>query len=177
MLASITVEATVIGGIRIPEQRDDLELLGAGLLRKGFFFKIYAGALYVTDKSCGDLKLSETAKRMDVYYYHRTPKKYMIRAAEKALRKNLKDAQLEQLRPSIELLHDTYIDGHKGAVASLIHRPGEGLTYLFNDRELLKIPDDRFANAYFTIWLGERPSSRTMKKALLGEHSERNRDG
>lgn len=177
MLAAITVEATVVGGIKIPEQRDDLELLGAGLLRKGFFFKVYTGALYVPDTGSGDFRLTDVPKRLDVYYHHRTPKKYMIRAAEEALRNNLSQAELKALQPSIQLLHDTYIDGQKGAVASIIHRPGKGLTYLFNDRELLTIPDDLFAKAYFTVWLGERPSSRTMKKALLGEHYERNRDG
>ena len=177
MLAAITAEATVVGGIKIPEQRDDLELLGAGLLRKGFFFKVYTGALYVTNAGSSDLELSAMPKRLDVHYYHKTPKKYMVRAAEKALKKNLSDEDFEQLKPAIQLLHDTYIDGQKGAVASIIHRPGKGLTYLFNDRELLTIPDDRFANAYFTIWLGEQPSSRTMKRALLGEHCERNRDG
>jgi hypothetical protein len=177
VLAAIAADATVVGGIRIPQQRDDLELLGAGLLRKGLFFKVYTGALYVTDTGSGGLELAETPKRLDVYYYHKTPKKYMIRAADKALRKNLGDEEYVRLRPAIQLLHDTYIDGQKGAVASIIHRPGEGLTYMFNDRKLLTIPDDRFANAYFTIWLGDRPSSRTMKKALLGEHYERNLDG
>jgi len=177
LLAALCSEAAVISEIEIPDRRGDLELVGAGVLRKGFFFRIYAGALYAAEDGMYSPDLTGKAKRLDIYYFHNTPKKYMIKAAEKALRDNLDAAELEQLQPAINRLHAAFIDGREGAVASIVHRPGMGLTYLFNEQELLAIPDDRFADAYFSIWLGERPSSRTMKKALLGLDRGNNGDG
>ena len=177
LLAVLNSHSMEVGGIDIPERRDDLHLLGAGVLRKGLFFKVYAGALYIVDNADAGPDLSADPKRLDIYYYHNTPKKYMIRAAEKTLRRNLSREELTRLRPAIDRLHDAYIDGRPGTVASIVHRPGEGLVYLFNGHPLLTIEDDQFANAYFSIWLGDRPSSRSMKKALLNGHCKDNPNG
>lgn len=175
--AALCTEAAAVNGIAIPDRRDDLKLLGAGVLRKGLVFKVYAAAIYVDEDGIDRPNLSGIAKRLDIHYFHNTPKKYMISAAEKALRDNLDTEEYERLQPVMDRLHEAYVDGRAGAVASLVHRPGKGLSYLFNDQELLAIADDRFAEAYFTIWLGERPSSRTMKKALLGRHDGDHVDG
>jgi len=160
--------AVSIGGIEVPEQRGGLKLQGAGLLRKGFFFKIYVGALYLENTAQAGEPLENRPKRIDIHYFHHTPKKYMIRAANDTLEKNLTDDEFNRLKPMIDQLHMAYKDGESDACASMIHRPGEGLTYLFQDKKIITIPDDHFANAYFGIWLGENPSSRTMKRAMLG---------
>ena len=164
--------AVNIGGIELPESHGDLKLQGAGLLRKGFIFKVYAGALYLQDTRHAKRILSEIPKRLDIHYFHNTPKKHMIGVANKTLKQNLTDREYEALLPKISLLHDAFLDGKKGSCASIIYRPGEGLTYLFDNRHIITIASDDFANAYFSIWLGENPSSRTMKEALLGEMKE-----
>ena len=51
--AALCADAAVVNGIDIPDQRGDLKLLGAGVLRKGFVFKVYAAALYV-DAAVGE---------------------------------------------------------------------------------------------------------------------------
>lgn len=165
--ATTWASAMEVGGIRLPKQHDDFELQGAGLLRKGFFFKIYVGALYLQEEAHVDEVLGQVPKRLDIHYFHHTPKKHMIRVAEKTLRKNLTEKEYEQLLPNIEMLHQAYLNGQKGAVASLIYQPGVGLTYSFDNQLVATIPGDDFANAYFKIWLGEQPSSRTIKKAML----------
>ena len=45
--------------------------------------------------------------------------------------------------------------------------PGDGITYSFDNDDVITIDCDDFANAYFTIWLGEHPSSRTVKMGML----------
>jgi hypothetical protein len=169
LLAGLTLwtNAMEVGGIRLPTRQDDLKLQGAGLLRKGFIFKIYVGALYLQNEEHADEVLSAVPKRLDIHYFHTTPKKHMIRVAEETLQKNLTEAEYEKLLPMIGKLHDAYLNGQKGSVASLIYQPGEGLTYAFDDRPIITIADDEFANAYFKIWLGEEPSSRTIKEAML----------
>lgn len=160
-------EGVEVGGIHLPMQRDDLQLQGAGLLRKGFIFKIYVGALYLEDSNDVEHILSDVPKRIDIYYFHHTPKKYMIRAANEALKNNLTSAEYTKLLPKINQLHRAYRNGEKSSFASLTYNPGEGLTYSFDNKPIARIPCDAFANAYFSIWLGKNPSSKPLKKALL----------
>lgn len=167
LMSILPAESLEVGGITLPERRGDLQLAGAGLLRKGFFFKVYVGALYVADTNHLPRILTNVPKRLDIHYFHHTPRKHMINAAEEAMRNNFDEQDMARFRPYLDRLHTAYRDGHAGAVASIVHRPGEGLTYFFNDQKLLTIPSDRFANAYLTIWLGQHPSSQTMKEALL----------
>ena len=169
MLAVSSAQALVVGGIDIPDQRDDLHLQGAGLLRKGFFFKIYVGAFYTEITNDNQQALGNAAKRIDIHYFHRTPKKYMVQTALETLQRNLTTDQFRDLLPAINRLHAAYRDGEPGACASLLHRPGQGLTYLYNGEPVFSIPDDAFANAYFNIWLGEHPSSRSVRNAMLGD--------
>lgn len=163
--------AMEVGGIDLPKQQDGFELQGAGLLRKGMFFKIYVGALYLQDQNHAEDVLGPVPKRLDIHYFHHTPKKHMIRMAEKTLQQNLTSEQYEQLTPKVKLLHEAYMNGNKGSVASLIYEPGVGLQYAFDGQLVATIPGDDFANAYFTIWLGKHPGSRTIKEAMLNGES------
>lgn len=167
LLLSIAVEAATVGGVALPTKQGELDLHGAGLLRKGFIFKVYVGALYVENEKDTSNILSEVPKRIDIHYFHHTPKRFMVREAEKVLERNFSREELKKLRGKIDQLHEAYVNGEKGARASLVYEPDRGLTYYFEDRVVVNIPCDDFANAYFAIWLGEKPSSRTMKRAML----------
>jgi hypothetical protein len=67
-------EAILLGGIKLPPVRDDLALQGAGLLRKGLFFKIYAGALYTAEPVKPKEILSDIPKRIDINISLTSPK-------------------------------------------------------------------------------------------------------
>lgn len=159
--------AVSIGGITLPETRGELKLQGAGLLKKGLFFRIYVGALYIENETHLEDILKDVPKRIDIHYFHHTPKKYMIRAADDTLKKNLTAQQYNAFLPEIMKLHDAYLDGSRGSFASLVFKPGEGLTYLFDDKVVATIACDDFANVYFKVWLGDQPSSRSVKNAML----------
>ena len=162
-------EAATVGGITLPKKQDNLMLQGAGLLRKGLIFKIYVGALYLEEPAHAHAVLSDVPKRIDIHYFHHTPKKYMLKVAEETLRENLSPEQYKALSPKIEKLHNAFMNGRKGSFASIVHEPGKGLCYAFDNEPVITIPGDDFANAYFSIWLGERPSSRSVKEAMLNK--------
>jgi hypothetical protein len=168
LITACPADAMNVGGIDLPKHRDALQLQGAGLLRKGFIFKIYVGALYLESGDDAGSILGPVPKRIDIHYFHHTPKEQMIRVAEQTLKKNVPADDLNALRPKIDQLHDAFLNGAKGSVASIVFNPGEGLTYSFDDETVVIIPCDDFANAYFRIWLGEHPSSKSVKKAMLG---------
>jgi len=159
--------AASVGGVELPMYRGELRLQGAELLRKGLIIKIYVGALYTPETTHDENILSNVSKRIDIHYFHHTPKSLMIRVANETLKKNLSADRYTELLPKIEQLHNAYRNGKKGSFASIIHTPGEGLAYCFDNEPVLTIEGDDFANAYFTIWLGEEPSSQTVKKGML----------
>ena len=167
VLTAAEAHGISVGGIDVPARRGDLMLQGAGLLRKGLVFKIYVGALYLAREADGGQVLSTVPKRLDIHYFRKTPKKHMVRVAERTLRKDLSAERFARHRAHMDALHQAYRDGHKGGYASLIHRPDAGLTYAVNGKTVLTINDDAFANDYFRVWLGDKPSSATMKAALL----------
>lgn len=167
MTLGLSASAATVGGITVPESRGNLHLQGAGLLRKGLIFKIYVGALYIENTNHVERILADVPKRLDIHYFRNTPKKHMIQAADDALKKNLTARRYNELHTKIGQLHTAYLDGKKGSCASIIYRPGEGLSYAFNNKPVITIPGDDFANDYFSVWLGDQPSSRTMKRALL----------
>jgi hypothetical protein len=166
LLGSQTHAATV-AGVALPDTRGSLELHGAGLLRKGFFFKIYVGALYLEEPAHAERIMTDVPKRIDIHYFHKTPKGIMMRVAIKTLKKNLSKEQYAEMLPNLEKLHTAYLNGKKGSIASIIYEPGEGLTYAYDDASVITIECDEFANAYFSVWLGDEPSSSSVKKAML----------
>ena len=159
--------ADAFWGVELPQQQDGLVLCGAGLLKKGFFLKIYVGALYVHPTKEESKELEQRTKRIDIHYFHSTPKKHMINAAHSSLKKNLQVEEYNRLLSEFDKLHAAFLNGQKGSFASILHEPGKGLSYLFNNELKVFIPGDDFANAYFSIWLGDEPGSKTMKMALL----------
>ena len=169
LLAASGAEAVSVGGIELPQQRDELTLQGAGLLRKGFVFNIYVGALYLARETDAANVLSSVPKRLDIHYFHNTPKKHMVRVAEETLRKNFPAERWARHKDNIAILHNAYRDGKKGGCASLIYRPKAGLTYGMDGATVVTIKDDAFANDYFRGWLDEKPSSATIKKGLLSK--------
>jgi hypothetical protein len=69
----------------------------------------------------------------------------------------------------VDRLHGAYENGQAGRTASLTYIPGKGTIYGIDDRVIATIPGSDFAAAYFTVWLGARPSSRSVKRGLLAE--------
>ena len=151
----------------LPREKDGLTLNGAGRLRKGFIFNVYGRALYLDQKVAGTKDLSKMRNRIDLHYFHHTPEKNMLRAANKTLKKNLSKRDHEGRTAPIDQLHAVFLNGEKGRMASIIHPPGKGLQYLFNDQAIITIPGDDFANAYSSIWLGEYPNSPSIKNSML----------
>jgi len=49
-----------------------------------------------------------------------------------------------------------------------VHRPGRGASFFVNDRHAGDIADARFAERFFSIWLGAHTSQPAMRANLLG---------
>jgi hypothetical protein len=50
-----------------------------------------------------------------------------------------------------------------------VHLPGRGARFYFNDRLAGEVPDARFAQSFFGIWLGPETSHPQLRAALFGD--------
>jgi len=141
-------------------------LHGIGTLKAGFVFKVYSAALYRAAETPPEAVMNGGALSLEVHYLHDTPKRHMVETAEETLARNLSPGRIASLRPRIDELHAAYRNGEKGGVASLTYIPGKGLIYAYDDQVEAVIPGDDF-RAYLDVWLGKKPSSRTLKAQIL----------
>lgn len=144
-----------------------LSLQGAGFLRVGLVFKVYGAALFLQRPGDALHVLDDVPKSLDIYYLHNTPRQAMIDAAEKALARNLTPDRLNAVRADIDRLHAVYADRKPGDVGTLTYVPGRGTVFSVNGNPVVRIADPDFAAAYFRVWLGDAPSSDTMRRHLL----------
>jgi hypothetical protein len=152
---------------RVQADGVDFVLHGAGFLRVGFVFKAYGAALYVQRHADAARILEDVPKRLEIHYLHNTPRARMIEAADTTLARNLDPAALAAVRADVARLHAAYTDRRAGDVAALTYVPGRGTSLAVNGAERIRIMGPAFAAAYFAVWLGEQPSSRTVKDQLL----------
>jgi hypothetical protein len=148
---------------KAPGPLGDLPLRGVAMFRY-MRLHVYSAALYTPPGA--DWRASP--KRLVIRYDRSIRKKDIVRAAEKNL-KNRYPEKWETLRGRTDLLNEHYRNVSEDDEYVLTHAPGKGTGLYFNGRLEVTIPGDDFAEAYFGIWLSDRPISDEMRAALLGE--------
>lgn len=164
-------EGVPLAGKHLPWRLDvagtNLVLHGTAVLRAALLFEVYAAALYLGEGVPAERALDDVPRRLEIHYLHNTPKAEMVRAADEALARNLKPGELAAVRARVAALHAAYEDGRKGGCAALTYVPGRGTEYALDGQVKAVIGGADFAAAYFAVWLGEQPSSRSVKEQLL----------
>ena len=146
-----------------------LELSGAGLLRYMGFIKAYVGALYLPPGADPEDALSDTAKRLEVEYFHAIDGEDFGPATIEGISRNVDDETLARLMPQIEYHNSLYVDVQPGDRYALTYVPGRGTELALNGELRGIIQGAEFAAALFSIWLGPEPVSKSFKSALLGK--------
>lgn len=59
-------------------------------------------------------------------------------------------------------------DVRAGDVLTGVYRPGEGVQFFVRERELGRIDDPLFAQAFFSIWLDSRTRAPELRERLIG---------
>jgi hypothetical protein len=172
-LLAVRVPAAQVEGVRFDRQvrvEDRVfELTGAGLLRYMVFIKAYVGALYLPYGVEPENALSDTAKRLEVEYFHAIEGEDFGPATIEGISRNVDDKTLARLMPKIERHNALYQDVRPGDRYCLTYIPGQGTELTLNGEPKGVIEGAEFAAALFSIWLGSDPVSRSFKSALLGK--------
>jgi len=164
-------EAAEIDGIIFDDQYATadkvLKIRGSGVLRVMAFVKVYAGALYLPADCTSEMALSDVPKRLEVEYFRSIAGGDFGPATHKKISENVDAQTYERLRSRIEYHNSLYQDVQPGDRYALTYIPGKGTELALNGESKGVVEGADFAAALFSIWLGPKPISESLKKDLL----------
>jgi hypothetical protein len=143
-----------------------LTFQGAGLIRH-LFFTVNATALYVSKGFEAKDALEDIPKRLEFEYFHNIKAKDFVKLTNKLLAANNDQETIARLQPRIDRFNALYEDVRPGDRYSLTYIPGIGTEFALNGELKGTIEGTDFAQALFSIWLGQKPVSKSLKLALL----------
>jgi hypothetical protein len=175
-ILSLPALALDVGGVQIAPTAKlsadgpTLVLNGAGM-RKKLFVSVYVGALYLPKKaSTTQEALAQTGPRRVLmhFVYDEVSAQKLVEAWNEGFASNHAEAELAPLRARIAQFNALFGGVKKNDVITLDYLPGEGTRVNYNDQTKGIIPGEDFNKALLNIWLGEKPVTANLKKALLG---------
>jgi len=168
--------AREVAGVKLKEQitveaiDDVLKLNGAGIRTK-FFFKIYVGALYLTDKqsSAETILKSDKANRVLMHFlYDEVEKKKLADAWVEGFEENVDGKIFSALQDRLKQFNAMFSDMHKGDVVLLDYIPQKGTRVMIKGDVKGTIEGADFNRALLSVWLGAEPVTEDLKDAMLG---------
>ena len=167
--------AKEIGGVNLPDSlmAGDTKLIlnGAGL-RKKLFIKVYAGALYLTQKNADAGKIIEAdepmAIRMHFIYDGVSPDK-LIEAWNEGF-SNATGGDLSPIQKQVDRFNGFFTEEAKANdVYDIVYIPGQGTSVTVKGKLSGTMEGFEFKKAVFSIWLGDKPADSKLKKGMLGK--------
>jgi len=176
-LLSLACQGAEVAGVRLPGNTHvggrELVLNGAGL-RTQLFFRIYVAALYLPSRSAvaSEVLALPGPTRISMVLLRDLTAQQLIEALNNGIRDNHTPAEVDRLRPRIEMLSKVMTAiaaARKGSVITLDYLPDAGTQVgVDGSSKGAPLPGDDFFRALLRIWLGDDPVDATLKKALLG---------
>jgi hypothetical protein len=171
---SSAVNAAEVGGVDVPEkisvENNELSLNGAGI-REKFFFDLYVGSLYLTEKQedaqsiISDDQLM--ALRLNIISDMITSEK-MTEATVEGFQ-NATGGNTAPLQAQIDDFLATFEEEiKKGDTFEMVYVPEEGVKIFKNNKHAKTISGLEFKKALFGIWLSDKPAQKSLKQGMLG---------
>jgi hypothetical protein len=177
MVSPLASEAEV-AGVKLDERAklggSELVLNGAGV-RKKLFFKAYVAGLYLTEKrkTPTEVFALDGPKRASVTLLRDLPAQGLVDALTQGISDNCSPAQEQTLRSRLDRLAANLLSFRqvqRGDVITVDWLPGTGTVVTLNGQARGEpIPGHDVYLALLRVWLGDRPTSAGLKKALLGQ--------
>jgi hypothetical protein len=139
----------------------NFNLQGAGILKWGIWFDIYAAAYYID-------QINPQNQQLVIQYFVPIEVRQIKAAAEKHLLKQQGDETFASIKPALDRLHAAMEDVAQGdSYALTLHQERE-LVLARNGTEVVRISDPQLGRAYLNLWLGDDPLDEKLKLSLLG---------
>lgn len=171
----ISMAQTKVAGVTLPQtvnfQNQQLILNGAGV-REKLWIDLYAGGLYLTEKS-SDANAIISANEGMAIKLHIVSKlissNKMIEAVDEGFQKST-NGNTKAIDSKIEKFKSFFMDEiTKNDVFDIVYIPSSGVTVYKNGTEKGSIDGMDFKKALFGIWLSNNPADDDLKEAMLGK--------
>lgn len=170
LFALPTLAQVVVSEVRLPETRqvegETLQLNGAGLRTK--VVKVYVGGLYLEEPTTDAQEAiqSQQTKRMELHVLRDLSKAQVAETIMEGFRKS-SSQDMGKLQDRLTRLVNAIPDVKRGEILNVTYVPGQGTTVVGPRISPITIEGDDFAQALFSVWLGENPAQANLKQALL----------
>lgn len=152
-----------------PEYQIDgisLVLQGAGLI-KYLLFTVNAAALYLPESTTDEDPLADIPKRLELEYFRTIKAKDFVALTNTWIARNTDAETFARLQPHIDQFNALYKDVRPGDRYAITYQPGKGTALSLNGNVQGVVEGAEFARALFSIWLGPKPVSESLKLVLL----------
>lgn len=164
---SISAEENIAEKFRKLITNDELTLSLCNVdIVKAFGFKVGYTALYLEDCTKPE-NLFEQGRQYSTLYVRNLKASAFQKSSVNYIKKNLNIAHYERIEKPLELFNKSYENIEKGDLLEIAWTDKKGLVLIKNQKEIGQSSNLELANAYFTVWFGEKPFSKKMKERLL----------
>ncbi|WED23792.1 chalcone isomerase family protein [Vibrio sp. JC009] len=172
-VATSAMAATEISGVEVPDNINvrnvDLVFNGAGV-RSKFFIDLYVGSLF-TPENTSDAKLVIDGDKAAAIRLNITSGMITSEKMSEAVYEGfdiVTGGQTDQIKEKIETFLTAFSEPIKeGDQFTFLSVPGTGVISYKNGSELSVTEGEEFRKDLFSIWLGEEPVDKKLKKKML----------
>lgn len=144
-----------------------LPLNNVGLMYYRGIFKALVAGIYFEPRGRAHDVLADVPKRLEVVYLWDVQAKDITAATEKLLANNLTPEEIKSLRKEFDYVYTLYPNIKAGDRFQLTYVPGVGTEFALNGKPRGLVLGEKFAAAYFSIWIGKKPMDKSLRDQLL----------
>ncbi len=176
LLVSTSINAKELLNVQLEESihidgvEQPLLLNGAGIRYK-FFFKIYVGALYLSEKNTHAdkiLTLDQPNRIVMHFVYDEVPREKLVNGWNEGFENNLSSDEMKLLELRLKRFNEMFSGVQNGDVILLDYLPGKGTRVSIKGQVAGMVEGADFNRALLSVWLGDDPVTEELKDALLG---------
>jgi hypothetical protein len=164
-----------IAGIELPDRLlwrgQPLMLKGAGVVTH-MFAKVFVGALYLPQRQSPAAQAADLPDlkriRLHILYDNLSPEELRALFLD-SVEQSLGPEYGERVRYRVGVLIAAIREIRKGDILEIDVIPFRSVRVRLNNESLGFIEDGEVAQAMLEVWFGNRPASRVLKHAMLGE--------
>ncbi|WP_395373555.1 chalcone isomerase family protein [Marinicella sp. W31] len=150
----------------IEHNQESYTLCSDFTIKYGFIFKVAHVGLYLPDCSSTLNPLEQPKKILRFKYLVDISSEDFQSSAEEFYLKNVNTDVLEASKDEFYRFNAGYQDIESGEFYDLIHQGDSKLSLYKNNASICATENSVLAKNYFTIWFGQKPVLKKMKKAL-----------
>ena len=171
LLAALPASAKEREGVVSPEVIDvagkQLHLMGMGL-RKKLWFKVYIASFYLEQptEDAPRAVSSDQVKRVEMHMLRDLERGKITEAVQAGFEKN-SAARMPTLQGRLDTFLKSIQDLKAGQVIAITYVPGRGTRIKAGAGEEIALEGKDFADALFSVWLGEHPVDDELKNEML----------